>query len=426
MAFHDEDVEKLDCDALDRLQRRKFDEMLRVVLSTNAFYIRKLAGIRFDPLVDPIESFPFTTREELQEDQREHAPYGSNLTFPPDHYPRMHQTSASSGGAPLRWLDTAESWNWFKRCWGVIYEAAGVQSGDRFLFPFSFGPFVGFWAAFESACERGCLTLAAGGLSTVARLHMILENAVTVLGCTPTYALRMAEVAQAEGIDIVGSAVRALIVAGEPGGCIAATRAAIESKWNARVFDHTGMTEIGSCSFECVEAPGGVHIIESEFIPEVIDPESGKRCPEGQAGELVLTNLGRVGSPLIRYRTGDVVRMLRQRCACGRWFARLDGGILGRSDDMLLIRGNNVFPSAVEEVVRRLPIVEFRLVTSVGVPSTDLLIEIETPPGSNSENIAEALRNGIRDRLNFKPVVTVVDPGTLPRYEMKSRRLIRR
>lgn len=399
--------------------------MLRVVLASNAFYIRKLAGINFDPLADPIDRLPFTTREELQDDQREHAPYGSNLSFPPDEYVRLHQTSASTGGAPLRWLDTADSWSWFKHCWRMIYCAAGVQAGDRLLFPFSFGPFVGFWAAFESSTELGCLTIAAGGLSTAARLRMILDNGVTVIGCTPTYALRMAEVARAEGIDIAGSPVRALIVAGEPGGCIPTTRAQIESHWNARVFDHTGMTEIGSCSFECMESPGGVHVIESEFIAEVVDPDSGAAVHDARQGELVLTNLGRVGSPLIRYRTGDQVRMLRRRCACGRWFARLDGGILGRTDDMLLIRGNNVFPSAVEEVVRGFPILEFRMIASRGTPVSDLRIEIETQAGTDPRAIAGQLSNEVRNRFNFKPDVVPVDAGTLPRYEMKSRRLIR-
>jgi phenylacetate-CoA ligase len=425
MAYHDPDVETLDRKALDGLQRRKLGEMLSPVLAANTFYIRKFAGLKFDPLTDPLERLPFTVRAELQEDQRDHSPYGSNLTFPPDHYIRLHQTSASSGEAPLRWLDTADSWNWFKHCWRTIYRAAGVQSGDRLLFPFSFGPFVGFWAAFESGTDMKCLTIAAGGMTTTARLRMILDNAVTVICCTPTYALRMAEVAESEGMNIAASPVKALIVAGEPGGCITTTRSRIESAWGARVFDHTGMTEIGSCSFECLKAPGGVHLIESEFIAEVIDPESGCAVSDGMVGELVLTNLGRVGSPLIRYRTGDQVRMLRRRCACGRWFARLEGGILGRSDDMLLIRGNNVFPSAIEEVVRCFPIVEFRITARQGSSLTELKIEIESAPGTDGCAISQKLSESIRDRFNFKPTVEVVDSETLPRYEMKSRRFVR-
>lgn len=424
MPYGDEHIDTLDRAGIDSLQRRKLGEMMQLIGSTNAFYMRKFAGLKFDPLTDPIATLPFTTREELQQDQADHAPYGSNLTCPPDHYIRLHQTSATSGGAPLRWLDTHESWNWVKRCWRMIYCAAGVQPGDRILFPFSFGPFIGFWAAFETSIDIGCLTLAAGGMTTTARLRMIQENAVTVLGCTPTYALRMAEVAQSEGIDIAGSPVRALIVAGEPGGCIASTRACIESAWGARLFDHTGMTEMGSCTFECIESPGGVHLIESEFIAEVIDPQTGGMVPDGAIGELVLTNLGRIGSPLIRYRTGDQVRMLRERCACGRWLARFEGGILGRIDDMLLIRGNNVFPSAVEEMVRSFPIGEYRLKVRQASTLTELKLEIEPRTGSDASVLCQKLADAFRDRFNFKPVVVAVDPGTLPRYEMKSKRVI--
>lgn len=420
------DTRLLDPAEIRRQQRKRFSELWHVVVEHNSFYTRKFAGLKFDPDSDCMEALPFTTRQELQDDQRDNPPYGSNLTFPPDCYVRMHQTSASSGDQPLRWLDTAESWEWFKDCWRTIYEGVGVQIGDRFLFPFSFGPFVGFWAAFETAADLGCLTIAAGGLSTSARLRMILDNSITVIGCTPTYALRMAEVARDEGLDLSTSTVRALIVAGEPGGCIAATRRKIESDWGARLFDHTGMTEIGSCSFECVEAPGGVHIIETEFIAEVIDPETGKSLPDGATGELVLTNLGRVGSPLIRYRTGDQVQMLRKRCACGRWFARLDGGILGRIDDMVTIRGNNVFPSAVEEVVRSFPITEFRVTAVQNASAGELRIEIEHPAGLDARNLELELTNAMRDRFHFRPSVVAVAAGTLPRYEMKARRFIRR
>jgi phenylacetate-CoA ligase len=420
-----DDPTRIDPADIVRLQRRKLADMVQVVLENNAFYIRKFAGLRFDAQDDSFESLPFTTRGELQDDQRDNPPYGSNLTFPPDVYVRLHQTSASSGAKPLRWLDTAESWRWFKDCWTIIYDAAGVQTGDRLFFPFSFGPFVGFWAAFEAATARGCLTIAAGGLSTTARIRMILDNAVTVIGCTPTYALRMAEVAREEGIDLAASGVRALIVAGEPGGGIPATRKAIETAWGARLFDHTGMTEIGSCSFECVEAPGGVHVIETEFIAEVVDSETGRLLPDGSVGELVLTNLGRVGSPLIRYLTGDRVRMLRKRCACGRWFARLEAGILGRTDDMMIVRGNNVFPSAVEEVVRGFPITEFRVTATQGPASGELMIEFEHRPDADPRRVESELGRVFRDRFSFNAKVVAVAAGTLPRYEMKARRFIR-
>jgi phenylacetate-CoA ligase len=236
----------------------------------------------------------------------------------------------------------------------------------------------------------------------------------------------MAQTAAAEGIDIAASAVRALIVAGEPGGNIPATRERIETAWNARVFDHVGMTETGPWGFECADAPGGVHVIETAFIAEVIDPKTEAICPEGQPGELVLSNLGRLGSPLIRYRTGDQVALVRDRCACGRSFARIEGGLVGRLDDMLIIRGNNVFPAAVEGVLRDLDgIEEFRLHVEQREAMDDLRIEVEPAAGAATAELAGKIVKEVRDRLHFTPRVAIAAAGTLPRFEMKARRVVR-
>src|SRR5258706_14444992 len=364
-AYYNPAEELLEPAALVRLQRQKLAAMLREIQGRNAFYTGKFAGISFDPLSDPLDKLPFTTRQELEADQVAQPPYGTNLTYPIAQYCRLHQTSGS-GGRAMRWLDTRESWDWFKRLWGTIYRAAGVRDGDRLMFPFSFGPFVGFWAAFESAAALGNLALAAGGMTTTARLKMLLDNEVHVVCCTPTYALRMAEVAREEGIDLTAAKVSKLIVAGEPGGSVPAIRDRIQAAWGAHVYDHTGMTEIGALGFECDPAPGGVHLHEAECMAEVIDPVTCKTLPDGETGELVLTNLGRWGSPLIRYRTNDQVRLTRGKCSCGRWFARLEGGILGRYDDMITLRGNNVFPAGLEAGIRQFPAAtEFR-VTVVG------------------------------------------------------------
>ncbi len=225
MAYFHPEEETLEPTALVALQSRKLASMLAVV-GGNAFYRRKFAAAGVDVASCALVDLPFTTRAELEQDQRDHQPYGTNLTYDADRYHRLHQTSGSSG-APLRWLDTAESWDWWKACWGVIYRAAGVIDADRFFFPFSFGPFIGFWGAFESAAAMGNLCLPAGGMSTSARLHALLEHRATFVCCTPTYALRMAEVAKELGLDLAGSAVRGLVVAGEPGGNIPATRSKI-------------------------------------------------------------------------------------------------------------------------------------------------------------------------------------------------------
>jgi phenylacetate-CoA ligase len=417
----------LDRAALAALQGRKLVPMLREVRATNPFYRRKLDEAGVAPDCQSVESLPFTTRAELEEDQSERPPFGTNLTYPLPRYCRYHQTSGTHG-RPVRWLDTADSWSWFKRCWRQIFGAAGVSvaAGDRLFFPFSFGPFVGFWAAFESATAMGLLAIPAGGLSTSARLRMLLDNQATVVCCTPTYALRMAEVAREQNLDLAGSAVRALIVAGEAGGNVPETRSRIETAWGARVFDHSGMTEMGAVSFECLENPGGLHVIESEYVAEVIDPTTLAPVRDGTAGELVLTNLGRWGSPLIRYRTNDHVRMTRARCACGRWYARLDGGILGRIDDMFIVRGNNVFPTAVEAVIRRFPeVAEFRLTVLEGGPLTQVRLEIEPANGSVADDLGARVGRSIQESLSFRAEVALVPPGALPRFEMKARRFVK-
>ena len=420
------DEQKLDRQAIHQLQRQKLVTLWQSVLPHNPFYARKFSGIKFDPYVDPMTMLPLTTRAELEADQIAHPPYGTNLSYSLDKYVRLHQTSGSSG-QPLRWLDTAENWAWWKKLWQVIFESAGITVADRLAFPFSFGPFVGFWGAFESASSLGHFVVACGGMSTVARLRLILENKITVIACTPTYALRMAQVAEEEGIDITKSAVRAFVVAGEPGGHIAPTRQRIESAWNARVFDHTGMTEIGPLGFECLENPHDVHLLETDCIAEVIDPATLQPVPAGEAGELVITNLGRPGSPAIRYRTGDQVKLRSDRCACGRWFARMQGGILGRIDDMFVVRGNNVFPAAIEAVVRRFArVAEFGIEVRQDGALATVKVKIEPLADcADANGLAKAVSQAIHDSLLFRADVELAPCGSLPRFEMKARRFVK-
>ncbi len=411
--------------ALEAQQTAKLQFMLAQILPGNSFHAHKMAGIKPGLItLETLSELPFTSKEELLEDQARRPPYGTNLTYPIHDYYRLHQTSGSKG-APLRWLDTRASWQWFLDCWREIYACIGLKREDRLCFAFSFGPFVGFWAAFEGAAQSGNLCLTAGGMTTSARLRFLLENAATIVCCTPTYALRMAEIAQKDGLDLPNSAVRALIVAGEPGGSIAATKQQIEAAWGARVFDHYGMTEMGSLGIECVPNPGGFHLLETECIAEVIDPASGARLAAGEQGELVLTNLGRWGSPLIRYRTGDRVIVDPAPCPCGRVFARIIGGVLGRTDDMFVIRGNNVFPSALENILRRFPEVgEFRIEVDETGPLTSLTLRLECQLAK--AHVAEQVCEAVRRELLFRPEVILVAPGSLPHAEMKSQRLVRR
>jgi phenylacetate-CoA ligase len=389
--------------------------LLAEVVPANRFYARKFAGHELGDL----GRLPFTTKAELATDQVEHPPYGTALTYPLDRYCRLHQTSGTSSGRPLRWLDTAESWDWLLGCWRAIFARLGVRPGDVVFFPFSFGPFLGFWTAFEAAARSGFLVLPGGGLTSTARLRFLLEHKATVVCCTPTYALHLAELAAQEGIDLAGSPVRLLIVAGEPGGSIPATRERIAAVWGARVIDHYGMTEVGPVAVESVESPGCVEILEDHYVAEVLGPDS-QPTADGEVGELVLTNLGRVGSPLIRYRTGDMVRPRRTPGGLV-----LDGGVLGRTDDMIHVRGNNLYPAAIEAVVRRFPeVAEFRIVIDRTGPLADLGLEIEPADGSRATGLADAVARAIRDELLFRVPVLAVACGTLPRYEMKARRVV--
>ncbi|MEM8912671.1 MAG: phenylacetate--CoA ligase family protein, partial [Planctomycetota bacterium] len=287
-------------------------------------------------------------------------------------YVRFHQTSGSRGFA-MPVLDTHHDWNWWLHCWQHVLDAADVTSQDIAFMAFSFGPFIGFWSAHDALVDRGALVVPGGGLSTEARLRLMLRQRCTVVCCTPTYALHMARVADELGIDLASSSVRCLIVAGEPGGSIPSIRESLGRRWNARIVDHAGASELGAWGF-ATDNDDGLHVLESEFIAEfaIIGPddqvagywtpeqarESNEEAPQC---ELVLTNLGRLGGPLVRYRTGDVVRPQWDHGHECR-FVKLAGGVLGRTDDMVIIRGVNVFPSSIEAIVReRLPSAEFRV-----------------------------------------------------------------
>jgi phenylacetate-CoA ligase len=237
----------------------------------------------------------------------------------------------------------------------------------------------------------------------------------TVLMSTPTYALRLADAARDEGIDLGLSALRVSIHAGEPGASIPATRERIEKELGVEAFDHTGATEIGAYGFSC-SARDGVHVNEAEFIAEILD-SAGEARDEGE-GELVLTNLGRWGMPVIRYRTGDRVTASRGRCPCGRTLLKLVGGIAGRVDDMVTVRGVNVFPSAIEAIVRRFEGVgEYRVELARVREMDELRCTIEASPA-----IAERVAGAIHQELGIRCIMSTVAGGTLPRFEMKAKR----
>jgi phenylacetate-CoA ligase len=397
------------------LQLEKLQAGLKTVLRTNAFWRSRLTDING---WDDFERLSLTTKNELLADQEAHPPYGTNLTFSLDGYVRLHQTSGSSGSQPLRWLDTAESWEWWERIWSDhVYRAAGISAADRLFFAFSFGPFIGFWSAFGGAGRLGALAISCGAMTTEQRIRSILELDATVLLSTPTYALRLADTARSIGLDPASSNIRVTIHAGEPGASIPSTRAAIETAYSAKSFDHTGMTELGPTGHSCSQRDG-IHALESEFIFEVLD-ESGLPADEG---ELVATNLGRWGMPLIRYRTGDRVLTSREPCSCGSPYMKLVGGIRGRVDDMFTVRGVNLFPSQVEDIVRRhAHITEFVIERRSLRQMDEVAVLVETDGSDASTNRLEA---DLRQALGVRLECRVVPSGTLPRSDLKAKRIV--
>jgi phenylacetate-CoA ligase len=424
--FYDQSVETLDREALHARQWRGLKTVVAAAYPSNAFLTRKwkaagLAGPGDLRGWDDFSALPFTVKDELNDDQAAHPPFGGNLSYSLERYVRVHQTSGTTG-APLRWLDTQESWDWWLRCWGFVLRAAGIGPGDRVFFPFSFGLFIGFWAGFEGARALGALAIPGGGQDSAQRLAALETLGATALCCTPSYALHLAAAARERGRDLSRLGIRTTVHAGEPGASIPSVRARIQEAWGARTYDHAGMTEMGAYGFECA-AQAGLHVNEAEFVAEIVDPATGAPAREG---ELVLSNLGRLGSPVIRYRTGDRVRVATDPCECGRTFLRLEGGILGRVDDMLVVRGVNVFPSALEGIVRRFPAVdEFTIEVFRHREMDEVRLLVEAADGE-SRPVVSALEEAVRVDLGIRVEVVAVPPRSLPRWELKARRLVRR
>jgi len=414
-------------------QSERLIEMLAEIIPQNSFWTTRFREAGIDPTtirgVDDLPRLPMVTKADILADQEAHPHYGSNLTYEFDAYSRLHQTSGTTG-SPMRWLDTPASWNWLMRCWSQIYRIIRLTPQDRLAFPFSFGPFLGFWAGFEGASRLGNLCLPGGGMSSPARLDLIELHRSTFVCCTPTYALRLAEIAREQGMDLTQNAVRIILVAGEPGGNVPATRKNIETAWGARVIDHWGMTEVGALAVESIDKPGSLYMLETECIPEIIDPGTGHPVTDGEEGELVLTNLGRLGSPLIRYRTGDRVRAAIPAADDDLQMLCLDGGILGRTDDMITIRGNNVYPSKLEGILREFAeVVEYRIEVSTRKAMQHVKIAVEPLPHihetGSGDQLAAQLAEAIKDRQNFQAEITIVPSGSLPRFELKGRRFFR-
>ncbi len=425
--FYDAKTETASSEQLENLQWQKMIGMLKKVYESNLFYRRKFNehGVTPDDINDlgDIIKLPFTSKQDFQRDQDNNPVFGTNLTEAFENYVQFHQTTGTTG-KPLRWLDTKESWAWRARCQAHALTAAGITNKDILLLPFNFGPYTAFWGIYEAAQHLDILTIPTGGWTTEQRIHCLIENKATLIAGTPTYMLRIAEAAQEIGVDLASSYVRALILAGEPGAMIPAVREKLEKAWGARVFEYPGLTETGTYAFMCSHNNQALHIIESEFIVEILDPQTGRGVPDGGVGELVLTNLGRTCSPAIRYRTGDLVKRVRKSCGCGRTLSQLDGGVLGRKDEMLIVRGVNIFPRAVGNIVEEFLEFgnEYQIIAYRRDGTDDLEVQVEINP--SSDNMDQIIAAEIKSRLNLRIKIDSVPKGTFVRSHYKGKRFI--
>ena len=411
------ELEQLDSQHLGSLQLGKLNALMEQVLPRNKFYARKLAQCETQvSSLDQIADWPYTFKEELVGDLIASG-FATNLTLPIGSYSRFHRTSGTRG-RPMVVLDTNEDWQWGIDTWQFVLDAAEIVPEDRIAMAFGFGPFIGFWSAFDAAVARGAIVAPTGSMNTLARLELIRTLGATAIFCTPSYALHMAEVARENQIEVGDLPVKRFVVAGEPGGSIPAIRNQIEEFWNARVVDHSGASEVGPWGYADPQGRG-VYVNESEFIAEFLSIETGKPADEGELSELVLTNLGRWASPVIRYRTGDLVRPTwndDQDCR----FVLLQGGVLGRTDDMMIIRGVNIFPTSIEQILRSFPeIIEYRLTAFKEGSMDQLKIEIE-------DRLEEPQRvsRELKVRLGLRVDVLCVPVGSLPRFEAKGKRFV--
>src|SRR5881628_2736797 len=368
------------------LQARKLRNLVEWADAQVPWQAKRLrnAGVTADSIrsLDDLRRIPLMTRDDWMEGQLEEPPYGTNVAAPKEAAIRYHMTSGTTGKTPIRVLDSMKDWEWIAEMWCYGLWGFGVRPTDTVFVAFGYSTFIGFWGLHYASEKIGCLTLPGGAMTTDQRVRQIVDMGATVVASTPTYALRMAQEARAMGIDLATGPVERLILSGEPAGSIPATKKLIEEQWGAKAGDTAGMTELGTIMiFECEQQPGGTHIIEDNYIEEVLDPESGEPLPYGEMGERVVTSFGRGFIPVLRYRTRDfVVKVPGSTCTCGRTWDIYDGGIRGRVDDMKLVRGTNVYPRAVEAIVREFPeIDEFQihLYTAGGIrDEIEVLVEI--------------------------------------------------
>jgi phenylacetate-CoA ligase len=426
-------LETLPREKLQQLQLKKFKEIFTWAYENSKFY-RKLyrdAGIEPGDIrtFDDIRKVPKIEKAMMRDVQgkgKEPFPYGDILSVPIEQVTDYRQTSGTTG-QPIYQADTWQDWEYGTESFAYALYAQGYRASDRLFVPFGYNIFVAFWAYHYAGEKLGCEVIPGGVLNTEARILKMQELKANAMGATPTYILGMAETARKMGIDPPKDLfIRKITVGGEPGGSIPSTRKRMEEAWGAKVFDQVGSTEIGHWGWEC-RYQAGLHVNEGFFLVEVEDVDTGKPITEpGRRGKMVVTTFNRMAQPCIRFDVKDVIQWNAQKCDCGRTFRLLDGGVIGRADDITKVKGVLLSPSAIEEVVREIPQLsdEYQVVVTKKGDIDDISLKVEILP--EYKNDEAAIKSKLTDQLRLKTNlgynIEFHEYGSLPRSQAKTRR----
>jgi phenylacetate-CoA ligase len=422
--YWNEKIETLKGKDLEKLQRKRLLWTLDQARKLE-FYRRQLktAGVRFDDIrtLEDIQKLPFTRKQDL----REGYPFGF-FAVPISRVVRIHTTSGTTGKPTVVGYTKKDLENWAELI-ARNMTMVGLKPGDVFQNMVNYGMFTGGLGFHYGAEKIGLTVVPSATGNTRRQIEMIRDFGVTVIHCTPSYAMHLAEVAEEMKADL--PSLRTGLFGAEPWSD--AMRGELEHKLGVTSYDSYGLSELygPGVAFECQEREG-LHIWHDSFLAEIIDPLTGKPLGEGERGELVVTSLVKEAMPLLRYRTGDITMLLPDDCPCGR--AQKIGRITGRSDDMLVIRGINVFPSQIEHVLLRIPEVGNHFMVYVDRVNhlDEMTIEVEINRTFFSGELADLARiqkkvvKELRNALDLRTTVRLVEPGTLPRFEGKAKRVI--
>lgn len=426
-------LETLPREKIQELQLKKFQRIFRWAYEHSKFHRKLYSDAGIEPgdikTFNDIRRVPKVAKAMMRSVQKkEPYPYGDMLCVPLEQITEYHQTSGTTG-QPVYQPDTWQDWEWMSESWAYILYAQSFRNYDRVFIPFGYNIFIAFWTGHYAAEKIGCEVVPGGVLDTEARILKMQEVRATALIATPTYLLRMAEVAKTKlGIDPATDLCITKIATGaEPGGSIPATKKRIEETWGAKLYEHSGGTEMGAWNYECV-AQCGLHVNEGLFLVEIEDIDTGELITEpNRMGKMVITSFDRLAQPCIRFDSKDMIQWSSiDRCECGRTFRLIKGGIIGRADDITKVKGVLFTPSSVEEVVRGIPELgnEYEIIVARKGDVDDITLRIELLP-QHRERISavrEELVRQLRIKTNLRYNLEFCDYGTLPRYEVKSKR----